>query len=226
MRKTPYTNLRTLLVSVATCGLLIANTPSQAAVLDFNYHTTQVATSDQFGVGPFTQLGSAGWISQNYGDVAGLLDVSYRYFNSSNQHVSSLQTWEFNYDELEYVAWTGSNGGGDRAEVELASVNGSLVMLNSFRLGSWSTVGKEETVRVFEIGNNTPILDFTGLIGVNNLSNLFNINASSTSGFLIEWTNPWWTAIDSVEHTVVPVPASVWLFASAIAGFVGLRRRA
>lgn len=226
MLRKPYTNLRKLLIIMATGGLMVASTVSQATVLDFNYTTTQLATGDQFGNGALLPLGSSGYISQSYGDVAGVLDVSYRYFNSSNQYTSSLQTWATGYDELQYVAWTGSSAGGDRAEVELASVNGSIVTLNSFRLGSWSSVGKEETVRVFEIGNNTPIIDFTGLIGVNNLSNLFNINASSTSGFLIEWTNPWWTAIDSVEHTVVPVPASIWLFASAIAGFVGLRRRA
>jgi hypothetical protein len=226
----PASNLRHVVIGTATVALLIANSVTQAAVLDFNYNTTQIATSNNFGNGPLLPLGSgSGYISQSYGDVAGVLDVSYRYFNTSNQHVSSLAPYPSGYDELVQVAWgpASTSLGGDRAEVELASVNGNLVTLTSFRLGAWSSgSGKQESVRVFELGNTTPIFDFTGPIGVNNQSNLFEINANSNSGFLIQWSSPWWHAIDNVEHTVVPVPASVWLFASAMAGFLGLRRRA
>ncbi|WP_442919033.1 PEP-CTERM sorting domain-containing protein [Methylomonas sp. 11b] len=75
-----------------------------------------------------------------------------------------------------------------------------------------------------------PVYEFSGLIGVNNLSNLFSFsNLTSTSGYLIEWSNPWWTGIGSVSYDVVPssvpVPGAVWLFGSALAGIVARSRR-
>jgi hypothetical protein len=203
--------MRKLAVSAAVSAAVVLTLPlapsAAAAVLDFNYATTPLATSDQAGLGPLLPVGNGGWISQTYGDVAGLVDASYRYINTSGQAITSLQTYVSGYDELQYVAWTGSSGGGDRAQVELASVNGSIVSLNSFRLGSWaSTSGRPESVRVFEIGNTTPIYTFNGAIGVNNLSNLFTLNLQSTSGFIIEWTSPWWTAIDDINSTAAPIP--------------------
>ncbi|MCE2915368.1 MAG: hypothetical protein LW768_07395, partial [Rubrivivax sp.] len=49
-----------------------------AGVLDFNYTQTQLVTSASNGLGPLLALGNGGWISQAYGDVAGLVDMSYR----------------------------------------------------------------------------------------------------------------------------------------------------
>lgn len=221
--------LHALFISLTASGLLLASTASQGSVLDFNYNAAQITTTDAFGNGPLLPLGSSNYVSQGYGDVSGQLDVSYRYLDTSNNHIAGLLTWPNGYDDLPFAAWNGVQSGGDRAQVELASLNGSLVSLNSFNLGSWSDAnGKQETVKVFELGNPTAIFEFTGLIGVNDQSNLFEINTSSTKGFLIEWTNPWWTGISNINHSVsaVPVPASIWLFASALAGLVGLRRRA
>lgn len=217
-------------VSIAALLTLAAMAPvAHAAVLDFNYSTTPLATSDQFGMGALLPVGSPGWISQTYGDVAGLVDASYRYFNSSNNFVASLQTWQTGYDELVFVAWFGSQSGGDRAEVELASVGGSVVTLSSFSLGSWAgAAGKEETVTVREIGGGV-IFSQTLMLGVNNLSSSFAINASSTSGFIIGWTSPWWTAIDNINSSAapapIPEPGSWALMALGLAAVGALARR-
>lgn len=210
---------------------ILASSSSQASVLDFKYTTQQIATSNVFGLGPLLDAGQVGYISQSYGDQAGV-DVSFRYYNTSGVYTSSLYTWTSGYDDLPFAAWTGSNGGGDKAQVELASVGGSSVTLNSFRLGSWESAGagRTETVKVYELGVAIPVYVFSGLIGVNNVSNLFSFsNLTSTSGYLIEWSAPWWTAISAVNYDVVPssvpVPSAVWLFGSALAGIVARSRR-
>jgi hypothetical protein len=60
----PASNLRHLVIGTATVALLIANSVTQAAVLDFNYDTTQIATSNIFGNGPLLPLGYGGWLYQ------------------------------------------------------------------------------------------------------------------------------------------------------------------
>jgi hypothetical protein len=182
------------------------------------------------GLGPLLPLNAGGWISQGYGDVAGLVDVSYRYFNPNGRLLSSLQTWIGGYDDLQYTAWTGLQSGGDFAEVELKSVNGSKVTLNGFSLGSWSgsTSGKEETVIVREIGGGD-VFNQTLFIGVGNKANSFAINATSTTGFVIRWTSPWWTAIDNIDSTAAPIPEpatyALMLAGLAAVGLVARRRR-
>lgn len=216
------------LLAILGAACIFTSTASQASVLDFDYITKQIASNNVFGLGPLLPVGSAGYINQSYGDQAGI-DVSYRYYNTSGFHTSSLQTWPTGYDELPFAAWTGSSGGGDKAEVELAAIGGSSVTLNSFRLGAWvSPLGRTETVKVYELGVAVPVYEFTGLIGVNDQSNLFSFaSLTSTTGYRIEWTSPWWIGIGAVDYGVsaVPVPGAVWLFGSALAGFLVRSRR-
>jgi len=203
---------------------------AHAAVLDFDYTAQAITTVDAAGLGPLQPVGSGGWISQAYGDVAGLVDVSYRYIDAGGLPVSSLQTWATGYDELVYVAWFGSGSGGDRAQVELASVGGSVVTLNGFSLGSWEGPApvRVETVRVYEIGQATPVYEFIGTIGAGNLSNTFTFGAlQSASGFVVEWTSPWWTAIDNLDSSAaaVPEPGTWALLGLGLACVVGAARR-
>ncbi|WP_445372388.1 hypothetical protein ACH518_07040 [Methylomonas sp. HW2-6] len=218
------------LLAILGAACIFTSPASQASVLDFDYTTKQVASAgnDPFGLGPLLPVGSVGPINQSYGDQAGV-DVSYRYYDNTGKHTSSLRTWPGGYDELPFAAWNGNQSGGDKAEVELAAVGGSSVTLNSFRLGSWAgTPGKTETVKVYELGVAVPVYEFTGLIGVGNVSNLFSFNSlTSSSGYRIEWTSPWWTGIGAVDYGVsaVPLPGAVWLFGSALAGFLVRSRR-
>lgn len=216
------------LLAILGVACIFTSPASQASVLDFAYTTKQVASNDSSGLGPLLPAGSSGFINQSYGDQAGL-DVSYRYYNPKGVYTESLRTYTTGYDELPFAAWNGESGGGDKAEVELAAIGGSSVTLNSFRLGSWAgTSGRTETVKVYELGVAVPVYEFTGLIGVNDKSNLFSFTSlTSTTGYRIEWTSPWWTGIGAVDYGVsaVPVPGAVWLFGSALAGFLVRSRR-
>lgn len=193
--------------SLVGATLLVALS-AQAAVLDFDYTTQAITTTSQTGLGPLNPVPfSGGWYSQTYGDVAGLVDVTYSYFAAgSSTSTSSLQTYNTGYDDLSYVAWTGSSLAGDRAQVSLASVGGSQVTLSSFDLGIWSNGrGVPETVTVYEIGKANPV--FSQQFSENvNLHHTFTLGLQSTSGFVIEWTNPWWVAIDNIDSSAAPIP--------------------
>jgi hypothetical protein len=187
---------------------LLAALSAQAAVLDFDYTTQAITTGSSSGIGALNPVGNGGWYSQSYGDVAGLVDVTYSYFApGSSTAGSSLASWATGYDDLVYVAWSGSfQSVGDRAQVSLASVGGSRVTLDGFDLGIWSGGrGLPETVKVYEIGNATPV--FTQQFSENsNLHHTFNLGLQSTSGFVIEWSSPWWVAIDNISSSAAPIP--------------------
>jgi hypothetical protein len=203
---------------------------AHAAVLDFDYRTQAMTTPDSMGVGPVNPAGTAGaWISQTYGDVDGLVDVTYSYYEPGRDTSSStLQTYVSGYDDLSYVAWRGLQSGGDRAQVSLASVGGSQVTLDSFDLGIWSIGrGVPETVTVYEIGQATPV--FTQQFSENNnIARTFSLGLTSTSGFVIEWSSPWWVAIDNISSSAAPIPEpGTWalMLAGMLAVGAAVRRR-
>ena len=195
--------MRKSLLSIALLTALSA----QAAVLDFDYVTQSITTLESSGLGPLLPPNSGGWYSQSYGDVAGVVDVTYSYFPAGlSTSISSLQVYATGYDDLVNVAWTGSSSAGDRAQVSLASVGGSEITLSSFDLGVWSSGrGVPETVTVYEIGQAAPV--FTQQFSENaNQHHTFSLGMTSTSGFVIEWTSPWWVAIDNIDSSAAAVP--------------------
>lgn len=188
------------LLLAATLGLAAAAAP--AAVLDF---------SDSVS------------FTQQYGDLPGLLDMSYTYHLGASS--GPLSWWDAGYDELRGVAWGPQIATGTLGRVTLQALDAERpVTLASFRLGSWDgPAGRVETVTVTRIGEAAPVFSFTGTIGGGNLSNLFAPELVSASGFVIEWTNPWWTAIDNVDVSVaaaVPEPGAGLLMALGLGVFL------
>lgn len=218
--------MRRLLAGVC----VFAAVSAQAATLDFDYSIQAMTTEDPMGVGPLQGVGVAGWISQSYGDVAGLVDMSYLYFEAGQQlPSSSLTTWNRpGFDDLRYTAWAGYEVAGDTGQVSLASVDGSLVSLNSFDLGVWNTGrGVPEIVRVFEIGRLQPVFTQAFSDNANQQHHTFDVNLQSTSGFVIRWSSPYWAAIDNIVGSVaaVPEPGTVALMLAGMLVVVGRVRR-
>ncbi len=216
--------MRKLLIA----GGLLTAMCAQAAVLDFDYGTQAITTGDQMGLGALNNVGQSGWFSQGYGDVAGLVDVTYSYFQpGASTPFSSLLSYTTGYDDLVRPAWYGTSSAGDRAQVSLASVGGSVITLDSFDLGIWSSGrGVPETVTVYEIGNATPV--FTQQFSDNGLRHSFSLGLQSTSGFVIEWTSPWWVAIDNISSSAAPIPEpGTWalMLAGMLAVGAAVRRR-
>lgn len=173
------------LLLATTLGLAAPLAP--AAVLDFD-------------AAAFNQPG--------YGDVPGLLDLSHAYHLGAAS--GPLQWWDTGYDELRGVAWGPQQAAGTVGRISLVALDPSRpVVLGSFQLGSWeaSGQGRTETVTVTRLGENSPAFSFTGVIGAGNLATLFTPQLSSSTGLVIEWTNPWWTAIDNLDvNLAAPVP--------------------
>jgi MYXO-CTERM domain-containing protein len=141
-----------------------------------------------------------------YGDQPGVLDVDH-WVNHLGQRVDGLHWWSMGYDELQGVAWSAYNSAGTVAHIDLRVLDGQPLRLDGFRLGSWAGAeGRVETVTVTPYGGGAPVYSFTGVIGLNNLSNRFDLGLSSATGFSIAWTNPWWTAIDDIRFQTSAVP--------------------
>jgi hypothetical protein len=169
--------------------------------------------------------------TQGYGDIPGLLDVSHAYQNGAT--VNPLSWWGAGYDDLVGVAWGPQQAAGTIGRLTLAALDASqAVRLGSFQIGSWesSGVGRIETVTVTRIGEATPAFSFTGVIGADNRANTFAPGITSASGVVIEWTNPWWTAIDNVSTgfaAAVPEPGTALLMPlGLLTGLMWWRRRA
>jgi PEP-CTERM motif len=84
-----------------------------------------------------------------------------------------------------------------------------------------------ETVTVYEIGNSVSV--FTQQLSENaNQHHTFSPGLQSTSGFVIEWTSPWWVAIDNINSSAAPIPEpGAWALMLAGLAAVGaaVRRR-
>jgi len=186
---------RRLLAAPLLLAMAVAAAPARADVLDYPI--------------PFGNF---------YGDQPGVLDVHHR-VTHLGANIDGLQWWAGGYDDLSDVAWSPNNSAGTLAHVDLRVLDGQPLRLDGFRLGSWAGAeGRLETVTVTGIGSSAPAWQFTGLIGVGNLANSFDVGLQSTTGFTITWTNPWWTAIDDIrfQTSAVPEPGAGWLLLAGL----------
>lgn len=200
---------RPLLLASALAALALAAAPAAAVVLDFN--------------------ASSSLNTQQYGDIPGLLDVSHAYQLGAIS--APLAWWSSGYDELIGVAWGSQQAEGTVGRLTLAALDPTRpVVLNGFQLGSWEATGagRTERVTITRIGEASSAFSFIGLIGVGNQASSFAPALDSATGFVIEWTNPWWTAIDNVDigfGSAVPEAGTASLWGAGLALGVLLHRR-
>lgn len=197
-------------------ALLFSASLAQAAVLDFSGNICGDGTQ---------ACGNYSAISQNYGDIAGQVDVVY------DGHVSvpgsSNLSWWDNYTGQLGVAW-GSNGG--TSEIFLSPSAGYQITLNSITFGSYAGVNRSSQYTLLD-GNSNVLSPSNTFSLINPLT--FALNVTSGSGIKIQWgPDAFDVGIDNINFTVsqinvnaVPLPAAVWLFGSALLSFVGFSNR-
>ena len=217
---------RNVLLSSA---LLAVSAAASALTLDFGNGpgAPTLCTSDPGGAGAVTACSTGSYFTQGYGDVPGLVDVTYTDVNNTN---FGLIWWDLNYNSLYGVLWAGGSDASSHARIELRALTPTdTVTLSGFDLGAWFTTTRDTTVNIYAIGGGAPLYTYAGPVG-NGIGppTSFALNVSAVGGLWLEWQNSAYNVgIDNVEFKVgaVPEPASVALMLAGVAALALRRRR-
>lgn len=204
---------------------------AHAAVIDFGEGTSApvACTSANTGTGPLVSCTTGNYISQSYGDVAGVLDVTYEAPRIGGGR--SLRWWDKNYNNLYGVVWADGGDGNSQARIDLQPLNGQQVTLSSFDLGAYSFGTLATTVSVTDLQSGATLFSFTGSVGNSNVSaTTFTPNVSSVNGLRITWQDSAYNVgIDHITFnvTAVPEPGTVALMLAGLTlvGAAARRRR-
>lgn len=204
--------VRNVVAAAVLFGLVATTAP--AVVLDFS--------GDICG-GPCAVDTSFVFIDNTYGDIPGQLDVVY-----AVNIIPNLLYWTNDYSGLRDVAY----GDIGSAEIFLAPAPGFSVTLHSFQLGAFLENRTSQVTVSDGLGN---VLLSTGLITVPGATPLtFADTWTSSAGIEISFgPDAFNVGIDNITFDVVPtgtvavpLPGSLILLATALAGLGVLRRRA
>ena len=178
------------------------------------------------GEGPFTVCGAGIALNQAYGDVPGVVNVTYTDVNIPTR---SLLWWDTNFNNLYGVAYSSGNDGDSSARIDLEPGSGLQVTLDSFRLGAYSNQTRATNVVIYAIGEPSPLYVYAGTVGNGSIdSTLFDLDLTSASGIRIEWSDSAANVgIDQIHFTVTPVPepGAAALAAAAASALGALARR-
>lgn len=186
------------------------------AVIDFGSQGRPLLCAETLeGTGALRNCDNYDEIHQSYGDIAGVLDVSYSAPRLGTGQ--SLTWWSTSYNTLYGVAWAEGSDTDSLARIDLQSLNGQAITLSSFDLGAYSETTRATTVRVSELGGRV-LYNFTGNVGDgrNGPTSFTFVGLSSTTGLRIEWRDSAYNVgIDNIRLQVsaVPEPASAALLA-------------
>ncbi len=168
-------------------------------------------------------------LSQSYGDVASVVDVSFIDVNAPND---SLRYWNSGYNDLSGVAWANGGDANSHARIEIKSLNGNAVTLNSMDFGAYSYATRGTHIRVTTIGGGTQLFSYDGNVGLGyGLHNTFAPAVSANGGLWIDWYNSAYNVgIDNVNFSMtaaVPEPESYAMLLAGLGliGTLSARRR-
>ena len=196
--------------AIGALTMVVFAMPVYAVVLDFDGNICN-------GGSPCTALSP---IDQTYGDISGKLDVIYD-ASISTTTPDNLFFWATGFSDLTNVAY-GNDGA--TAEVFLNPSSGFQVTLNSFDLGAYN--GNRVTQWTILDGLGTELASSGPITVSGTTATTVSPGLTSPTGFQIQWgPDAYNVAIDNIDFTVVPLPAALPLFLSALAGFGLMARR-
>ncbi len=209
-------------------GLLGLAPAAQAAILTFEGDA--VCANDTAGNGAITSCGNYVHIAQSYGDVVGVIDVSYSAPRLTDSN--SLRWWDNSYNTLYGVAWADSSDGDSKARIDLKPLNGQAVMLTHFDMGAYPNTTRGTTITISDLSGNV-LMSYAGNIGqMGNMPNSFDGNWTSASGIRIEWQDSAFNVgIDNITYqmtSAVPEPETYAMLMAGLAavGWMARRRKA
>jgi hypothetical protein len=210
-------------------SLLAAVSGAQALTIDFGQSgNPTICTSSADGLGALIACGNGSAISQSYGDVAGVSDITY-----SSPRIATPQSllwWASAYNNLYGVAWSSGSDANSQARIEIkAAQPGQAVTISRFDLGAYAFSTVRTNVNIYAIGGTTPLFSFNDSVGNSNVSaTTITPNITVAGGLWIEWADSAYNVgIDNIQYSVsaVPEPASALLMLTGVAGMLAARRR-
>ena len=212
---------------LALSAAMLAAPVAEAATTDFTLDFSGDICTTTAG-GPMNQTcGNGSRISQDYGDIAGKLDV----IHDANRTAAGLQDlfyWGTGYASLDNVAY-GTNGGGGLS-ILFQPEAGHFVTVTGFQIAHYNTNRvANTTVEVIDMAGGSSL--FRQAYNPLPKNEVFSFSGSwtSTSGIRINLgPDAWDVGISNITGSVsvIPLPAAGWLLLSALAGLgLAARRR-
>lgn len=194
-------------LTLATC---LAPAAADATVIDFTTYPS-------------------GNIDQSYGDVAGVLDVTYEYSLNGGPFVEGGFIWPGGYygsDGDNTNALIGPTGGPSIMRITLTALGGNTLTSVGVALSYWTGIDNYPlSVSGFVDGSPLYTFDNTatpGLIGVG--------SSGSFTTFVFELGPDWYVGYQSVNYelsgvsSTVPLPAAGWLMLAGLGALAATRR--
>lgn len=166
----------------------------------------------------FTAVDDNSVIPQTYGDVGGVVDVSYRQRwgfgndNSASFDPGDLGVWSGShpnsFGNLLKPAWGTSFVPDHVGEIKFESQTAGWLQLNSFDVAAWSA-NETVSVRSFRVydGNYTPIFELNNFAVTYSGHNTIFPNVSAHT-LIVQWDYPYNVALDNISVSPVPGPSS------------------
>lgn len=183
------------------------------------------------GASGTSACGNGSTIGQNYGDVAGELDVIYD-ADRDTAGTSNVFHWGGGYETLSNVAY-GTNGRGGLS-ILFQPLTGFQVTLTGFDIAPYANRERNTLVQIIDTQTNALLVDETFAPlptgEVTSFSGIWN----SASGIQINLgPDAWDVGISNITGSVtrfeppsaIPLPAAGWLMLAGLGGLAALRRR-
>lgn len=223
--------------ALIAASLLLISTASHAYTLDFGdappSPTICSSSTSRDGSGGMITCSSFDRINQSYGDVAGVVDVTYSANPLTASSLRTLQWWASGYNDLYGIAFAEGGNPTSHARIELKALGGNTIDVTHFDFGAYSNTTRDTTIDVYEIGSTTSLFNYTGPVGLGATTHAsFNpLLAPSSVGFWIEWKNTAYdVGIDNIDFdvaAVIPEPETYAMLMAGLGllGFVARRRK-
>lgn len=145
----------------------------------------------------------------------------------------TLRWWDTNYNDLQGVAWANGNDstGGSYGRIEIKSLNGGAVTLNSMDFGAYFDTSKNSNIKVTAIGGGLSLFSYSAAIGSGATThNSFAPSVTAANGLWIDWYDTAYNVgIDNVNFTIAAVPEpetyAMMLAGLGLLGFMARRRK-